>query len=172
VRPWTGRLLIAVLAGGAVAGLGAYVVDFNRPFSASQEAVAFLRAKGLADLEIVGHTDFVVSPLAAQLDKKIYYPERGEYGRFVIWNRGRKASLHFDDVVAAVRFMLDKGEKRFLWIADSQPRFEEDGQVQWFEGGADLIPGARITLLAKIPPGVVLDEHYVVYLVESTDGHP
>ena len=169
VRPWTGRLLIVVLAGGVVAGAFAYIADFNRPFSASQEAVAFLRAKGLADLEIVGHTDFVISPLAAQLDKKIYYPERGDYGRFVIWNRGRKPNLHFDDVTAAVRFMLDKGEKRFLWIADSQPRFEEDGRVQWFEGGADFIPGARITLLAKISPGVVLDEHYVVYLVEAND---
>jgi hypothetical protein len=170
VRPWSGGLLIAVLAGSAYAGIAAYVVDLTRPFTASHEAAAFLRERGLAELEIIGHSDFVVSPLAAILDKKIYYPARSEYGRFVIWNSRRKAEVTFDDISAAIGFMLQKGEKRFLWIADSQPRFEEDGRVVWFEGGDDLVPGANITLVGKIPPAVVLDEHYVVYLVESTVG--
>jgi hypothetical protein len=170
VRPWSGRLLIVVLAGSAYAGIAAYVVDLMRPFTASHEAAAFLRERGLADLEIIGHSDFVVSPLAAILDKKIYYPSRSEYGRFVIWNRGRKADVTFDDISAAIGFMLQKGETRFLWIADSQPRFEEDGRTLWFEGGDDLVPGANITLLGKIPPAVVLDEHYVIYVVESTPG--
>ena len=76
-----------MLAGSALAGAGTYLADFSRPFSSSREAAAFVRSSGLADLEIVGHTDFVVSPLAALLDKKLYYPERRGYGTFIVWNR-------------------------------------------------------------------------------------
>ena len=172
VRPWSGRLFLLVLAGGAVGGIGTYAADLRRPFSTSGEAAAFLREAGLADLEIVGHTDFIVSPLAVHLDKKIFYPERQEYGRFIIWHRGRKPNAAFDEVAAAIERLLQQGHRSFLWIADSQPTFQENGRVQWYEGGSDLIPGANITLLAKIPPGIVRDEHYVIYRVDRLEPAP
>ena len=166
VRPWAGRLFIAVLVGGVYAGVGAYLEDLARPFSTSGETAAFLRAKGVAGLEIIGHTDYIVSPLAALLDTQIYYPERADYGRFIVWNRGRKRDADFGAVREAVAFMLAKGEKRFLWISDIQPSFTTGTQVHWYEGGDDLIPGVHITLLGKIPPGITDDEHYVIYLLE------
>jgi hypothetical protein len=180
VRPWAGRLFIALLAGGVYAGVGAYLEDLARPFSASTEAAAFLRAKGVADLEIVGYADYIVSPLAALLGKRIYYPQRADYGRFIVWNRGRKRETDLGAIREAAAFMLAKGEERFLWIADIQPNRTRDrpygpseppaavsgDQIQWYEGGDGLIPGVHVTLLGKIPPGITDDEHYVIYLVE------
>jgi hypothetical protein len=170
VRPWAGRLFVALLAGGVYAGAGAYLQDLARPFSTSGEAAAFLRAKGVADLEIVGYTDYIVSPLAALLEKRIYYPERADYGRFIVWNRDRKHDADLDAVRKAAAFMLAKGEKRFLWIADTQPSRTRGDEVQWYEGGDGLIPDAHVTLLGKIPPGITDDEHYVIYLVERAAG--
>jgi hypothetical protein len=164
-QPWASRLFLVVLTGGAVGGIGTYLVDLVRPFSTSQRAAELLRSAGLAHLEIVGHSDFAVSPLAAILGKPIYYPDRRDYGRFVIWD-GRRKEATPRDVAAALEGMLQRGEARFLWIAAEEKAYR-DVASRATSPRHPLLGRARIELVGVVPPGVVEDERYFIHLVEQ-----
>lgn len=71
------------------AGLAAFY-DWRYPFSASREVAAYINQNGLASRFLAGDIDYAVSPLAAYLDREIYYLSKDGWGSFVVWNNRRK----------------------------------------------------------------------------------
>jgi hypothetical protein len=156
-------LLLANLAGGVVA----FAKDWRLPFSGSAEAAHFLQREGLDQMPIVGAIDFMVSPLAGLLGRDIYYPERGEWGSFVIWDYRRNPKLSYGDVWKALRHVLDATGGDVLLVLHDPPEKMVSGQAATL-AGLTLPGGIEVTLLAKVERSVVERERYHVYRARST----
>jgi len=156
-------LLLANLAGGVVA----FAKDWRLPFSGSAEAARFLKQQGLDGLPIVGATDFMVSPLAGLLTRDIYYPERGEWGSFVIWDARRNPSLSYADVWKALRRVLDETGGDVLLVLHDPPETLVSGQAATLAGS--ILPGGiEVQLLTRVERSVVAREKYHIYRARST----
>ena len=106
-RPFVALLWAAQIWAGAVS----YAKDWQHPFSNSRAAAAYLVAHGYGANAMVGAQDFIVAPLAAILRRPIFYPERGEAGAFIIWDRHRLTSVDLDRMLAAcARFYRITGQ--------------------------------------------------------------
>lgn len=114
VRVGAGLLLLLALA-QAVAGGWALAMDIRYPFSDSRATADYIRGGRLNALPIVGTRDCIVSPLATYLDRSIYYPEFGGWGRS--WT-ARYRSRYFDPAFAleAARAMADERHGPVLFI--------------------------------------------------------
>lgn len=73
-----------------LSGVYAYSMDLIHPFSASKEVAKFLSRQQLNDVLIIGSQDNEVSPIAALLNKPIYYLESDRFGSFINWNQKKK----------------------------------------------------------------------------------
>ena len=155
-------LLLANLAGGVVA----FAKDWRLPFSGSAEAAHFLQREGLDQMPIVGAIDFMVSPLAGLLGRDIYYPERGEWGSFVIWDYRRNPKLSYGDVWKALRRVLDATGSDVLLVLHYPPEKMVSEQAATL-AGLTLPGGIEVTLLAKIERSVVERERYHIYRARS-----
>jgi hypothetical protein len=156
-------LLLASLAGGVVA----FAKDWRLPFSGSAEAAHFLKREGLDQMPIVGTIDFMVSPLAGLLGRDIYYPERGEWGSFVIWDDRRNPNLSYGDVWRALRRVLDATGGDVLLVLHDPPEKMVSGQAATL-APVTLPGGIEVTLLARVERSVVERERYHVYRARST----
>jgi hypothetical protein len=156
-------LLLANLAGGVVA----FAKDWRLPFSGSAETARFLQREGLDQMPIVGAIDFMVSPLAGLLGRDIYYPERGEWGSFVIWDDRRNPNLGYGDVWKALRRVLDATGTDVLLVLHDPPEKMVSEQAATL-AALTLPGGIEVTLLAKVERSVVERETYHVYRARST----
>ena len=161
-RPFLVLVLSANLAGGALA----YGRDLVEPFTVSGEAARFLAAGPHAGLPVVGTRDYQVSPLAALLDRPLFYPEHMRWGSYMIWDELRRDLVGGDEVSSAVRAVLPSGGGRCILALSFPAAGEPGGAVP-----ADLLgPDLRLQLLGVFPAGVVVDEQFFLYLVEKTVG--
>jgi hypothetical protein len=161
--PLLGLLLLANLVGGVVA----FAKDWQLPFSGSAEAARFLERQGLDEMPIVGTVDFMVSPLAALLERDIYYPERGEWGSFIIWDDRRRPKLDYADVWKALRRVLDETGGDVLLVLHDPPQALISGQETTLAGTA-LPGGIEVRLLTRVERSVVEREKYHIYRARST----
>jgi hypothetical protein len=148
-------LLAVLLTVQAVAGLAALSLDWRLPFSAAPAAAAWLRMQELARFTLVGSPDFAASPLAAWLGRPIFYPERGEFGTFLRWDRHRRL-LNRPELVAQLRARLRADDRPVLLVGKPDALRSE--------------PGLRVTELARFTESVVPDERYSIYRVEAATG--
>ncbi|MEK6775302.1 MAG: hypothetical protein AABY87_00295 [bacterium] len=158
--------LVIVLAVSAAGGITAFSKDFRLKFSTSKEAARYIIENGLDNLSIVGSTDFVISPLSSYLNRPIYYPERKSLGSFVIWDNKRNSDLKLMDIFSGVLKFMEKGEKKVLVVLDNQSTYVQNGQTFNLEH-AMLSDDVRIDLLKYIPPGIVEDEKYYIFITEK-----
>lgn len=78
-------LLALILSVHVAAAIYAYFIDFKFPFSSAKGMAKFISGRGLSNLPITGFHDVSVSPIAAYLDKPIYYPNQHKLGSFMEW---------------------------------------------------------------------------------------
>jgi hypothetical protein len=154
-----GYLFTLLLFIGFVGGIGSYWKDLTLPLSTSGEAADFLRKNKLEHLDMIGTTDFIISPLAAILDRVIYYPETGKEGSFITWDKSRKDRVSTDELKTYFLAEQKKGAKRIVMILCMTAPFNILA--------ASVPPGYRLQLLQSIGAGVVENEQYFIYLVEK-----
>lgn len=161
-------LFILILSVHCIGGVMSYIQDLKHPFSTSEQATYFIRSNHLENLEIIGSKDYVVSPLAVQLDKKILYAERKEYGSFIIYDQKRTNIWSFKEVQAYVTQMHRQGSKQMLLVKDTpiMLRYDDTGEtIPW--SNARLTDSLNLKFLAKVDPGIVKDETYYIYSVDE-----
>ena len=149
-----------ILAVHVIGGVIAYYKDIKFPFSTSEKASAFIRDNRLTEYEMIGSIDYIISPLATQLKKKILYAERKEYGSFIIYDQKRTSIWSFKELQSFVRDMLAKGNKRIILVKSSQimKTYQDTGESEpWLEGM--LTETMSLQLLTTIDPGIEEDEH-------------
>jgi hypothetical protein len=159
-------LFTLILAAGFIGGVGAYCEDLANPFSTSLEAAKYIKKNNLQNMEIIGCTDFIISPLATLLNKKIFYPERKEYGTFIIWDKKRNPDLKFEVTLSCIVDMAQKGNNRFLLIMANPLLRVLNGQNTEVDTGM-LTDDLKVTLINKIEPGIVEEEKYYIYTIDK-----
>ncbi|MDQ3015655.1 MAG: hypothetical protein M3R25_02895 [Bacteroidota bacterium] len=160
-----------VLGTSLVGGVVSFILDLQRPFSTSQEAANYLKENKLDQLEIIGSTDYVVSPLVTHLGRKIYYPERKEKGSFIIYDPQRLNLWSFDAIQNMALELNETGQKKIILIRSTpiQMTYEDTGEsVPWTEG--NLTDWLVMTLIHKVEPGIVSDEKYFIYSIDEVAG--
>jgi hypothetical protein len=144
-RAFTALLVVHVIAAAIAAA-----IDWVRPFSQSRATAAYLRERGLAGAFLVGEKDTPTAPIAAYLDRRIYFPRGGRMGSYIIYDERR---LDFDpanllDVCRAKA--REVGEDVLLVATSPLP-----------QGAAGVRPVGALT------GSVVGDEDFWLYLVAA-----
>jgi hypothetical protein len=163
--PFLGIILFASAIGAVVA----YSMEFQYKFSSSKDAANYIKENKLDTLPLVGLTDFVISPLATYLDKKIYYPQMEDYGSFTIWNKNRKDDMNYAGWVHSIAGFMNQGHPRILLVKDSAPQVSTDGKNFTDMERAMIRDSLQLDFLAKFDSGIVADEKYYIYLVQKVD---
>src|SRR2546429_4087609 len=121
---WGGKIqnsfIVLVFGLQVIAGAAIYATDLSMPFSASKEAAKFIRQQKLDTLAIVGTPDWATSDFSALLNTRIYYPERKEFGSFIIWDGKRTPTPTNEQIVEAIDAVLGQDRQRALLILNYQ----------------------------------------------------
>jgi hypothetical protein len=149
-------LLAIFLVAQAAGGIAAFARDWRLPFSTSRQAARWIREQGLESLPIVGFPDFLASPLAAWLERDLYYVERGAWGSFVVWDGRRMPRVGWAQIAAALDRVLAESGGDALLVLDREP---EGPRVS---GAIALARDVELLPLAVIPSGVVAEERYFI----------
>lgn len=151
------QILTIILCIHLLAGIFVYTKDLFMPFSASKQAVNYIRDNQLEHLIIVGSEDARTSPLSAQLNKQLYYPESEEFGSYTVWTdkkRKRDLSITHSDILQQVAGLITPENSKILLVLDKQL----DAQL----------PSLKILPLSQFEPSVVKDEVYYLYVVTKS----
>lgn len=131
-------------------GIYAYSMDLIYPFSASKEVVEFIDRQQLKNTLIIGSQDNEVSPIAALLNKPIYYLESDKFGSFINWNKKKK--LDFEAVAPAkISRLIKQNHKSALLILS----YKLDVKI----------PELHITEIYNSSQSIVPGETYYLYQV-------
>ncbi len=150
VERWKNIYLGGILFAHVIAGLFAFSMDLNYTFSASKEVANYLDQPGLKDYVLVGSRDYAAAPVAAFLNRQIYYPESDKLGSFIVW-RSREL-FKPREVLNQVEGLITQNNKALL-ILNYKLKAKK--------------PDLNISLLLKSSQSIVPDESYYLYLIQK-----
>jgi hypothetical protein len=142
-------LLVLHVIGAAIA----VSIDWVRPFSQSRATAAYLREHRLADAFIIGEKDTPTAPIAAYLDRPIYFPRGDRMGSYIIYDRKR---LKFDPAT-----LLDVCRRKARETGDAVLLISTS-KLQ------ETPPGVRP--VGELTGSIVGDEDFWLYLVRPYTG--
>jgi hypothetical protein len=153
--------ILLVLSVQVIAGILYFNADYRLPFSGSEEAASYIKLQKLDTVPIVGSQDYAVSPLAALLNKDIFYPESKTFGSFIVWdnNLRKHQNPDFDIVFAAIDSVIGSKHKNALLILNALPSGPE-GKLEH----AFVTPKIKLDLIHQSENSMVADEYYYIYL--------
>lgn len=142
--------LSVILFAHVIAGLFAFSMDLSYTFSGSQEVANYIAQQGLKDYVLVGSRDYAAAPVAAFLNRQIYYPESDKVGSFIVW-RNRKL-LKPREVITKVEHLITQNNKALLILNYKLKAKRTD---------------LNTSLLLKSSHTIVRDETYYLYLIQK-----
>ena len=145
-RPLLGSLAIIQLAIGTFAS----VVDFQFTFSGSRDAASYIRAHYPPDVPIVADPDLPGVPIAAWLDREVFFPQSDRSGGFVIWNKQRQSS-DLGRAVAAADRLSTAAARDVLFVTNR----------------AQPLPPPRFRHVGHFAGTIVPEETYDVYVLDA-----
>ncbi|NJN86286.1 MAG: hypothetical protein HC881_08180 [Leptolyngbyaceae cyanobacterium SL_7_1] len=134
-----------------VAGVFAFSMDLVHPFSSSKDTANFIKAQQLEDLLIAGSDDVIVSPIAALLDKEIFYLELNQFGSFI--PPESRQPVQFQDLFERTYQLLEQQDRNILLILNYELTARD----------ADV----EATELAVFDRNFLPEEKYYLYLLEK-----
>ena len=84
-----------------IGGVSTYIVDWNKKFSRGKDAANYLKRQGYVKTYMVGTVDFALSPITAELDRKIYTMQHKSLQSYTKWDKKRLNSMDSLDLVEA-----------------------------------------------------------------------
>jgi len=143
--------LLFILVVQFAAGTFSVAMDWKLPFSASKKTSEFIMNEKLDNLIILGSKDYAISPIAAYLNRKIYYPTSESFGAFVRWTTKRKHKS-CEEIVQYTEQLLKIFEQTdVLIILNYDCQFE----------------GENIKKIAEFKKSIVSDEVYFLFLASA-----
>ncbi len=160
-------LLLAVQGWG---GLMAYVRDWRHPFTNSAAAAAFIAESGLEDCALVGTQDYVIQPLAAKFNRSVYYPERGAFGSFIVWDQRRLGPVTPAVILEPCFGLRRETGRPVLVVLSAGLTRHVDGREVPIED-EPVGAGHVLRFLADFSePSICGDEDYFVYVFDRSEG--
>lgn len=142
--------LIGILFAHVIAGLFAFSMDLNYTFSGSKEVANYLSQAGIKDYVLAGSRDYAAAPVAAFLNRQIYYPESNKFGSFIVW-RNRKMHEKVK-ILDRVDRLITENHKAVLMLNYKLKVTK---------------PDLNISFLFQSKQSIVRDENYYLYLIEK-----
>jgi hypothetical protein len=133
-----------------IAGIVAFSRDLSIPYSASRETAHYIQKEQLDDKFMVGSEDFTIAPIAAYLNKKIYYPESQSLGSYVLFNHQR-TPVNDEEIIRQLQTMLKYPNESILLILNHKLEIKDTH--------------LNITLLQEFTEGFIYNEKYYLYEV-------
>lgn len=149
------RCLTIILCTQVFSGIYAYSIDFAYPFSTSKQVAQYIEKQRLDEHLIFGSEDFIISPIAAWLDRKIYFSETSKFGSFINWNKREKKTPQTK--INQINKLI-KNNNKGLFLILSYP-FETEFNLN--------NQNLKISKQAVFDKGIVGDEKYYLYLVKN-----
>jgi hypothetical protein len=157
--------IILIFLCQAVVGISYYYADIKKPFSISKNAADYILEQHLDSLPIIGTRDFITSNLSALMNKKIFYPERNEFGSFIIWDSKRNLNQTFDATIHSIDSVLGSKNKQSLLVLNYPLTYVKENTQFLFEQGM-LSSTIHLSLINRSEGGMVRDETYYTYLAK------
>jgi hypothetical protein len=133
----------------------ASVIDYRFPFSGSRDAASFIRTHYPPDIPIVVDPDLPGVPVAAWLERDVFFPQSNRRGGFVIWNNQRLPPDLGRAVDAAER--LSNGATRDVLLVTTR----------------DQRPPPRFRHVGRFEGVIVREETYLIYVLDANGAaHP
>ena len=142
--------LTIILSAQLVAGIFSYSRDLILPYSASRETAKYIQNQQLDKMFIVGSQDFAIAPIAAYLNRKIYYLESEHMGSFVLFTKDRE-TIDNDNIRDKLSQIVKPTGTEILLISNHELEISTK----------DL----RLSPLAKFTHAFIDSEKYYLYLV-------
>ncbi len=95
--------LMVVMTAQAIGGILVYKADAVRVFSRGAEVAKFLKMKGYAESYMIGTVDFCLSPISAELDRKVYSMQHKKLCSYTKWDKERLNSTDSLDLIDALQ---------------------------------------------------------------------
>ena len=131
---------------------GATILDTREVFSGGRDAAAFIRKQGLQDLPFVAGPDYTAATVAGYLLRPFYAAETAEYDQNVVFHNRRRPFSAQELMNRAVAILREKNSPVLMVCNQGLP---------------EPPLGITRTLLFTSRPGMVADEVYSVYRLES-----
>lgn len=149
IRPSTVNQLCALLLiGQVVASVTAYTADLIYPFSTNKAVAAYIGSHSVRNWFKAGSQDYAIEGIATYLpDHDMYYPENGQRGGFIRWNKDRHA-VSVSEVIDSVQSV--SGETPALVIFNKPL-------------SKDTVALFRLSPLTHFVGSIVNDEQYWLY---------
>lgn len=148
------KFLTAIFIAQIAAGAMAVYYDFRYPFSQGENAAEFLKKNEEGYLLTETSEYFISITIAGFLDEKIYHPQCGRFGSFVVWDKCSGGGLDFSQAVEAAK-KLSSGQKRDVILIAMLPQ-----DTSLF----DIIKIAEFSDSA-----IVADERYYLYKIPFSE---
>ena len=142
----TNILLAGILSAQVYAAFYAVIMDWQYPFSGSKQAADFVRKNISHNYPLGADTDYTVSPIAAYLDKPLYYAVNQKWGTFLLWDQSR-LSVDYDRTMHQSETMRIKTGRSVGLILSFVP------DSKW-----------SVKELFQVKQSIVEDEIYNIYL--------
>jgi len=157
-RSWSpplSALLTALLLLQALACAWAVVQDVRRPFSQSRAAGLLLRGAEFEDTILVGSVDYAVQPIAAYVDRPIWYPESGRFGTFMDWS-ARRRLVPVENALQDALDLFEREGRDVVLVLNHTPRLALGQRLA-------LGPDGELLYFAALTGAIVPDENYHLY---------
>jgi hypothetical protein len=151
-RPAWAPLLAGLAVVQLAVGAFASVMDLRFRFSGSRDTASYIRTHYPPDVLIVADPELPGVPIAAWLERDLFFPQSDRFGSFVVWNN-RRLAPNLDRAVAAAD-RLSSGATRDVLLVTTRPQQ----------------PPPRFRHVGHFAGAIVPEETYEVYLLEA--GRP
>ena len=157
-----------VILAQAIGGIMIYKADWKLKFSRGKEAAKYLEAKGFSKNYMMGSVDFALSPIAAELDRKIYYMQHKYLCSFTKYDKARLQSMDSHDIVDALNSSPKKEQMIFI-ATHPIPQFDyfKDWSEKRKPNREFSFGDYKFYCLAYFKPGIEHQERYWLFKVEK-----
>lgn len=144
--------LTLILYAQMAAGIFSYSRDLILPYSASRATASYIQNQQLDKMFIAGSEDFTIAPIAAYLNRKIYYLESDRPGSFVLFTKQRE-ELNDPIVLDKLQQIAKKQKQEILLILNRKLEAKKQ----------DL----TISFVAQFTHAFIYNEKYYIYRIRE-----
>lgn len=157
-----------ILVSQSIGGILMYNADRIQKFSTGYDAAAWLKNHGYSKHYMIASVDFAMSPIAAELDRKIYYMQHKALCSYTKWDKHRLNSTYKNDIIEAIE--EEKGNKPVVFIA-SHPiehfDFFNNEKYKNSKSAEFTFDKYNVKKLAYFPPGIEYYERYWIFEITN-----
>lgn len=134
----------------ALAGLFAAAMDIGHPFSRGEVTAEFIKRNGLENRVLVGDIDYVMSSIAAHLERPIYLPRGERWGTFQLNMPAARPNTDMNHITQAAERLSRASGREFLILLN-------------YPLNTDSLITRSLRLVGKTGQAVVNDEAFYLY---------